>query len=57
MLQALVGLERGYGCFNDPVFPDDEGLTLLPYDGCLTYEGELNKMAGNIALGRWVKRQ
>ena len=52
--QALVGLERGSDCFNDPVFPDDEGLALLPYDGCLTYEGELNKMAGNIALGRSV---
>lgn len=50
--QALVGLERGFDCFNNPVFPDDDGLTLLPYDGCLTFEGELNKMAGNIALGR-----
>ena len=54
MPQGLVGLERGYHCFNNPVFPDDDGLALLPYDGCLTYEGELNKMAGNIALGRYT---
>lgn len=55
-MQALVGLERSTDCFSDPVFPDDEGLTLLPYDGCLTFEGELNKMAGNIALGRLVQK-
>ena len=54
MTQALVGLERGSDCFSDPVFPDDEGLTLLPYTGCLTFEGEINKMATNIALGRYV---
>ncbi|CAM9505578.1 unnamed protein product, partial [Laminaria digitata] len=54
VLKALVGLERGGSCFNDPVFPDDEGLTLLPYTGvdCLTYEGEINKLAVNIAFGR-----
>ncbi|CAN0510428.1 unnamed protein product, partial [Scytosiphon promiscuus] len=52
--QALVGLERGSECFNDPVFPDDEGWTLLPYTGdeCLTYEGELNKLVVNVAFGR-----
>ena len=52
--QALVGLERGASCFNNPVFPDDEGLILLPYTGddCLTYEGEINKMAVNVAFGR-----
>lgn len=55
-MQALVGLERSTDCFSDPVFPDDEGLTLLPYDGCLTFEGELNKMAGNIAFGRLVQK-
>lgn len=50
----MVGLERGSECFNDPVFPDDDGLTLLPYTGkdCLTYEGEINKMAFNVAVGR-----
>nr|CAF04025.1 vanadium-dependent iodoperoxidase 1 [Laminaria digitata] len=57
VLKALVGLERGSVCFNDPVFPDDEGLTLLPYTGddgnnCLTFEGEINKLAVNVALGR-----
>ncbi|CAM9779526.1 unnamed protein product, partial [Laminaria digitata] len=37
-----------------PVYPDDGGLELLPYTGddCLTYEGEINKMAVNIAFGR-----
>lgn len=52
--QALVGLERGSDCFQDAVFPADDGLTLLPYnsDECLTYEGEINKMAVNIAFGR-----
>ena len=36
------------------MFPDDEGLSLLPYTGddCLTYEGEINKMAVNVAFGR-----
>lgn len=50
----MVGLDRGLECFNDPVFPDDEGLSLLPYteSDCLTYEGEINKMAVNIAVGR-----
>ena len=54
--QALVGLERGADCFSDPVFPDDEGLTLLPYagDDCLTYEGEINKLAVNVAFGRYT---
>ncbi|CAN0356746.1 unnamed protein product, partial [Laminaria digitata] len=52
--QALVGLKRGASCFSDPVFPDDDGLTLLPYTGadCLTYEGEINKLAVNVAFGR-----
>ncbi|CAM9093102.1 unnamed protein product [Laminaria digitata] len=54
ILKALVGLERGASCFSNPEFPDDEGLTLLPYTGddCLTYEGEINKMAVNVAFGR-----
>ncbi|CAM9166878.1 unnamed protein product, partial [Laminaria digitata] len=54
VLKALVGLDRGSDCFSDPVFPDDEGLTLLPYTGgdCLTYEGEINKLAVNVAFGR-----
>ncbi|CAN0336947.1 unnamed protein product, partial [Scytosiphon promiscuus] len=30
----------------------DEGLELLPYDGCLTFEGEINKLAVNVAFGR-----
>lgn len=53
--QAHVGLERGRLCFSDPVYPDVDGLQLLPYTGgdCLTYEGEINKMAVNIAFGRY----
>ncbi|CAN0378109.1 unnamed protein product, partial [Laminaria digitata] len=36
-----------------PQFPDDEGLTLLPYTGdCLTFEGKINKLAVNVAFGR-----
>ncbi|CAN0378426.1 unnamed protein product, partial [Scytosiphon promiscuus] len=50
--QAFVGLEKGSECFDEPVFPDDEGLELLPYDGCLTFEGEINKLAVNVAFGR-----
>lgn len=49
----MVGLERGLECFSDPVFPDEDGLTLLEYTGgCLTYEGEINKLATNTAFGR-----
>lgn len=49
----MVGLERATDCFENPVFPDDDGLELLPYDGdCLTFEGEINKMAVNVAFGR-----
>jgi len=37
----------------DPVVPDDDGLTLLPYNGRpLTVGGELNKLAANVAMGR-----
>ena len=58
MPQAHVGLERGASCFVDPVYPDDDGQKLLPYTGddCLTYEGEINKMAVNIAFGRYPER-
>ena len=52
-LKAIVGLERGGTCFTDPVYPDDEGLNLLDWDGeCLTFEGEINKLAPNVAIGR-----
>lgn len=51
--QAMVGLERGEGCFSNPVYPDDDGLELLEWDGeCLTFEGEINKLASNVAFGR-----
>nr|CAQ51446.1 putative vanadium-dependent iodoperoxidase 3 [Laminaria digitata] len=53
VLKALVGLERGSDCFRDPKVPDDEGLTLLDFTGdCLTFEGEINKLAVNVAFGR-----
>jgi hypothetical protein len=35
-----------------PVVASDDGLTLLPYNGTLTVEGELHKLASNISLGR-----
>ncbi|CAN0490156.1 unnamed protein product, partial [Scytosiphon promiscuus] len=52
--QALVGLERGSDCFDNPVVSDEDGFNLLPYSGddCLTYEGEINKLATNVAFGR-----
>lgn len=50
----MVGISRATECFANPVFPDDDGLELLPWTGtdCLTYEGEINKMAVNVAFGR-----
>ncbi|CAN0012995.1 unnamed protein product [Ectocarpus sp. 4 AP-2014] len=53
VLKALVGLERGGECFTDPVLPDDDGIVLVTWEGgCLTYEGETNKLAANVAFGR-----
>ncbi|CAM9997521.1 unnamed protein product [Discosporangium mesarthrocarpum] len=67
VLKAFVGLEEGQRCIEDPVVASATGLTLDPYtplsdeicidaDGNETYgltiEGELNKMATNIAFGR-----
>jgi hypothetical protein len=38
---------------SNPVVPASDGLSLLPYRGPeLTIGGELNKLAGNIAMGR-----
>lgn len=49
----MTGLERGFECFSNPVYPDDDGLELIDYTGgCLTYEGEINKLAANVAFGR-----
>lgn len=51
--QALIGLDRGSECFPNPVFPSDDGLELIDFEGsCLTYEGEINKLAVNVAFGR-----
>ena len=56
--QALVGLDRGEKCFQHPVYPDDDGFELLEWDGeCLTFEGEINKMATNVAIGRLVSKR
>ncbi|CAN0441852.1 unnamed protein product [Ascophyllum nodosum] len=53
VLKALIGLDRGGECFPNPVFPDDDGLELIDFEGsCLTYEGEINKLAVNVAFGR-----
>ena len=39
----------------DPVMPNADGTELVAYTGVpLTIEGELNKLASNIALGRDV---
>ena len=51
--QALVGLDRGADCYPNPMFPNDDGLELIELEGsCLTYEGEINKLAVNVAFGR-----
>ena len=51
----MVGYERGKECFKDPVVPTDDGLALEDYTGeCLTYEGEINKLAVNVSFGRCV---
>ena len=40
---------------SNPVMPNEDGTGLLPYTGpALTIEGELNKLASNISLGRDV---
>ncbi|CAN0146901.1 unnamed protein product [Scytosiphon promiscuus] len=53
VLKAFVGLERGGDCFSNPMYPDDDGMELLDWDGeCLTYEGEINKLTTNVAFGR-----
>ena len=53
MNQALVGLDRGADCYPNSVFPDDDGLDLIDFKGsCLTFEGEINKLAVNVAFGR-----
>jgi len=40
----------------NPVVPDSDGVWLIPYTGAdagqMTVGGELNKLAGNIAIGR-----
>jgi hypothetical protein len=37
----------------NPVVPDDEGVSLLPYTGpALTVRNELDKLANNIGIGR-----
>ena len=51
--QAFLGLDRGGDCYPNPVFPDGDGRELIGFeDSCLTYEGEINKLAVNVAFGR-----
>ena len=50
MLKAFF---NGEYVIPNPVVTSHDGKTLLPYDGApLTIEGELNKLASNISLGR-----
>lgn len=52
MMKAVF---NGDKAIPSPVQPSVDGSTLLPYTGpALTVEGELNKLASNIALGRDV---
>jgi hypothetical protein len=50
MLKAFF---KGSFVIPDPVVPNEDGTALAAYEGpALTVEGELNKLASNIALGR-----
>jgi hypothetical protein len=50
---VLKAFFNGAFVIPSPVVPDADGTALLPYAGpALTIEGELNKLASNISLGR-----
>jgi len=50
---VLKAFYKGSFVIPSPVVASDDGLALLPYTGpALTIEGELNKLASNITLGR-----
>lgn len=50
---VLKALFDGSWAIPSPVFPDATGQTLLAYtNGTLTVEGELNKLASNVGIGR-----
>jgi len=52
-ITVLKAFYKGSFVIPAPVVASDDGLTLLPYTGpALTVEGELNKLASNISLGR-----
>jgi len=52
MLKAFF---NGNFVIPNPVMPNEDGTALVPYTGGpLTIEGELNKLASNISLGRDV---
>ena len=52
----IADLLRASSEFTSPVVSSRDGLSLVPYEGddieSMTVEGELNKVAGNIGLGR-----
>ena len=56
MLKAFFDTQRPLLEFDYPVFASDDGLSLHPYTEpdaeAMTIEGELNKLAYNVALGR-----
>lgn len=50
---VLKAFYKGSFVIPSPVAASDDGVSLLPYAGpALTIEGELNKLASNISLGR-----
>lgn len=50
---VLKAFFNGQFIVPSPVLASEDGLSLLPYNGApLTVEGELNKLANNIAFGR-----
>ncbi|HET8691287.1 MAG TPA: vanadium-dependent haloperoxidase, partial [Steroidobacteraceae bacterium] len=56
ILKALKDTQRPVTDFFTPMEPTDDGSALVPYAGAdvglMTIEGELNKIASNVATGR-----
>jgi hypothetical protein len=52
MVTALKAFFNGAFPIPRPQVATDDGLVLVDYPGTLTVEGELDKLASNIAVGR-----